>query len=470
MFNDLFIPPIPPAFLSQIENIQKDFLQQAGPNVASGVEKHIDGEMDAVKERDKDYYRLFCAFRLTRYQQPIYFRELAIASSFALKCYKTFSSFEGSTQESYFLETVPFASVLASPLNGMVAQLRITPDMPAAQAVKSPCILVSQNTMQTAWVCDNIHQFFRENITKEEWESNLAQRKIKLPFDSEKERHVALASLDAFLCETRASKVRFFYEASDEELLPTRLMLSFVMAHEYAHICLQHEARFDDSTSLSLSSDRLQDLKEIIEYLPSDNKTKLLINSHRLKYFFGHQQDELEADFVAFLTLYSGIIAMPNNSAIVRKLVRAVAYTIMWADIQEVIGRTIQSGVDWHDDPLHDPQYALLSDLVWRRRYPSAHSRLGYLFDRMQDGLLEEHRKIVESELAEMELLFTLWRQIIVKASSVLSPLWTEQSDDAEAVREHFIWKGLPASVRDSIGYHDHCEAFDGHRWQEFIG
>ena len=456
--------PHPPVVLNHIERIQRDFLDLSGPGTADRVEKNIAKAM-AVSARNNTpaAVALFKSLGLTKYQNPLHRRDIAVASAFVVDCFNEYEPPNGLTLESEGLEAIPFATVVAPALTGFVYDM----DVFGKGKPKVPCIFLSQHCTQTAWICSYVHRLIKETATDEAWSRCLGRREINIPIEPEVIGVIARETLHAFLCDARGSDVGHFFNADAEAIEAGRLLLSFLLAHEYSHVCLRHRPRRNDDSPIALSSVRLRDLTEITENLSEGQRLRIPVSTHRLKYFFGHQQDELEADLMAFLVLYEGICREQRCASVLPVFFRQVCYALMWCDINEVVGRTCLNGADWLSEPLHNPELCLLSDVAWRNRYPSAHSRLGYLYDRAKIALKDEHLKVFKGELHEAELLFSIWRDCLLKGAKILEFLLQPDDPETRSFRDSFVWKGMPQSVKGSVGYNDPTEAFRVYRWQD---
>lgn len=459
----------PPVVLEEIERIQRDFLSQVGPNAPEQTQEFIDGLMaNAVEHNTEAAMQILKALRITKYQNPVYQREIGSVSKFVVDCFDQYQQPEGISLDSDHLSIVPFATIMAPAMTGFVLHL----DVLGLEQPKLPCIFLSQHCMQTAFICDQIHHQLRELVTESIWKRNLEKREFELEFDvqsAESLASIAIETLKAFLCDGAASNAGRYFDADSNQIESCRLLISYMIAHEYSHICLQHRARRNDDTMLALSSFRLRDLSDVTESLSQQQRLRIPINPQRLKYFFGHQQDELEADLLALMVIYSRLRQEGGSEYLLKRFFRQVCYSIWWSEINEVIGRTCLHGREWFDEPLHRPEFSVLSDLAWRNRYPSAQSRVNYLYDRARHALSEEHLEMFRSELIEADLLFTLWRRVIVGGAPVLASMLRDYGAESRAVSTSFVWKGMPTSVKGSVGYNDQTEAFRVYSWQDHL-
>jgi len=466
MFKSMNSLPHPSVVLDYIEGIQRDFLALAGQTVPDEMENFIDGLMIvAAKSNTREAMEILETLRTTKYQNPMYQREIAIASKFVVDCFDQYQPPEGITLESQHLEIIPIATVFAPALTGFVYDM----DILGKGQPKVPCIFLSQHCTQTAWICSYVHRLIKEMATDEAWNRCIERREVNIPIVPEVASTIVQETMKAFLCDGQASDAGLFLEAAPESIDAGRLLVSFLLAHEYSHVCLRHRARRNDDSPLALSSFRLRDLTEITEELSQEQRLRIPVSTNRLRYFLGHQQDELEADLLAFMVLYSGICRLERSDAILPMFFRQVCYSIMWCEINEVFGRICLHGTEWLSEPLHNPELCTLSDITWRNRYPSAHSRIGYLFDRAKNALTEEHIRMFEAELQETEMLFSVWRGLLVKSADVFVSLFKLDDPDAQGFRDSFVWKGMPKSVKGSVGYNDPTEAFRVYRWQDYL-
>lgn len=445
--------------LEQIEKIQKDFLELIGPGAPHMTEKRIDDTMEkAISVNPPGAKRVFEHLRLTPYQDPIYQRELSVCARFVVDSFNYYVPPDGISIATEDMDMIPFSSIHSVALNGLIKHFEYLEGVP----IKVPYIFISQHTPQTAWICSFVRGIFQKSIPASDWQKNVGAEKVNVKFDDiEGILLIARESVKAFLCDTPASDAGHFAGVSDDELKFCRLLTSFVLAHEYSHIGLNHGNRFNVETPLNLSSFRLQDLANVLDEMSKRKRTRVPITAHRLTYFFGHQQDELEADLLAFLVLYDAISKQPDAQETLQAFFRAVCYCIMWSEINEAIGRTIKNGAEWAENPIYHPDYARIYDLEERGRYPSAYSRFGYLIERAEYALKPEHFSIFNSEIEEAELIMTLWRRIVIAGASGLFPMMSENNVDAISLKNSFVWNGLPRSMRDSLGYHDYLNTFD---------
>jgi hypothetical protein len=351
-------------------------------------------------------------------------------------------------------------------MTGFVRELDYKPD----GSSKVPCIFISQHCGQTAWICRFVHEQLRSMASDEDWNSNFGKNEINIPAKKEVLDLVANETIKAFQCELGSSEVGLYLDTEPENIEASRLLVSFLLAHEYAHICLGHRAFRSDATPIALSSPRLNDLIDISQGMTQTQRLNILIMPSQLKYYFGHQQDELEADLVAFFVLYSGICDHDNPEERLGVFFRQVCYALLWGEIHEILGRTMRHGTDWYDEPLHSPDVYILSDISWRTRYPSPYSRLFYLPKRAQFGLQEHHLELFHEAVKEAEVLFAIWRKVAMVGASTVHSVAQSMEEVDRSLRESFVWRGLPASMKDSIGFNDPTEAFEVHRWQAFLG
>ncbi len=466
IFDNLRIAEQPKFVLEQIQTIQKDFLELIGQEVPATIRTSIDEAMrDSIKSNSKEAHETINSFRTTWFQNPLDFRELSTCSSFVtdaiqqnFRTGKNLSNYEQ-------LAAIPIATVRSSSLMGMIARLNLTDD----QDAKLPCVLVSEQCAQTAWICHHLSTHFKQKISATEWRTSFDCGEVRVGLNHELINYVAMETLKAFMCDTPASHAGYYFDANEHERLNCRLMQCFLIAHEYSHIIFNHKARYNDESQLPLSGIRLRNLQRTLEPILQNQSSRFPIRSRNLAYFFGAQQDELEADYLAFSVLYKKISKSEKKDNILPELFRAIGNCIMWIEIHEALGRTLRNGPDWSESPLHSSEFYLIGDLTWRKRYPSAYSRLHYLYERAIDDIPEEHRELLEFEFREVELVFAIWRKIIIAAAGSLSSMWYEESAHANALKNHFVWKGLPTSMRSSVGYYDHRDSFLAYNLSDYL-
>jgi hypothetical protein len=469
VFDSINSLPHPPVVLEHIERIQRDFLAMAGPEVPDAMEEIVARSMAASAKTNPPWaMEIFESLNLTKYQNPLYQREIAVASKFVVDCFNQYEPPEGISLESESLEVIPFATVLAPALTGFVYDMDIDMAAIGQGKVKVPCIFLSQHCTQTAWICSYVHRLAKEMATEQAWERCIERQEIDIPTVPEVVVSIVQETMKAFFCDQGASEAGYYFDSAPENIEAGRLLLSFLLAHEYSHICLRHRARRNDDSPLALSSFRLRDLSEITEDLSQEQRLRVPVSTDRLRYFFGYQQDELEADLLAFWVLYSGIRSQDRCEELLPVFFRQVCYSILWCEINEVFGRICLNGTEWIVEPLHNPDHCSLSDIAWRNRYPSAHSRVGYLYDRAKVALTDEHLKVFETELHETAMLFSVWRGFLVKGADAFASLFKVDDPDTQGFRDSFVWKGMPQSVKGSVGYNDPTDGFRVYRWQDY--
>ena len=466
MFNDFNSRRQLPTVLDHIERIQRDFLSLAGSHFPDAIEKIVAEAMfAAARNNTPAAMNVIENLRVTKYQNPLYQRELAVASQFVVNCFNQYNPPEGISLDSGYLEDIPFATVLAPALTGFVYEM----DVFGNDQPKAPCIFLSQHCTQTAWVCSYVRRLIKGMATEKSWSHYVERRDVTIPIVPKVSAAVAQETMKAFFCDGQASEAKHYFDADPDGIEAVRMLVSFLLAHEYSHVCHRHRARRNDDSPLALSTVRLRDLAEISEVMSQKQRLHIPIKPHRLKYFLGHQQDELEADLLAFIVLYEGVCNEERCESLLPVFFRQVCFSILWCDINEVIGRICLNGTSWLSEPLYKPEFCLLSDITWRNRYPSAHSRLGYLYDRAKIALKDAHIQVFEAELLEAEILFSVWRACLINNAEFLASLLNPDDPQTKSFRDSFVWKGLPQSVKGSIGYNNPTETFEIYRWQDYL-
>ncbi len=462
--------PHPSAVLERIETIQRDFLSLIDPHEPNMTERFIAQKLSDFSREDTIEALVLELLRLTKYQNPTHLREFSLASTFVLDCFSKYESppnFSVELLDLQGLDSVPFATVSTSSLTGFVYEADIDMSINGSRDGKMPCILLSENCLNTALTCSYVHNLLKGAVDEAVWKSAAEGREEEVPIEPRVADAVIRETLAAFLCDKHSSIVTRDHDFLSNNIEASRLLLSYLLAHEYSHVCLCHLVRRNEESPLLFSSFRLRDLAYITEILGHIETPRLPINSDRLRYFFGYQQDELDADLLAFQVLYAGIQSQERCEEVMPLFFRQVFYSILWSEINEVVGRSCLHGNSWSYELLHNPQLGILSDVVWRGRYPSAYSRVHYLHDRAKLLLTEEHLKVLEREIGETVALFSLWRNVILGHASSLEAKFKSGSSDNIWLWDSFVWKGMPDSAKGSIGYNDPTDAFRVYRWQD---
>ena len=449
-----------------ISSIQADFLDHAQAGLADKQEASLDRYMDELSSRNTPETTTSAeAMRVTPYQSPFDYQELAMNSAFVLECLAQHQHAGEIDFSCDGLESIPFASIYAPSMFGMVGFIQPIDN----DDLDVPCILISEHVLRTAWVINSATKDLHSRVPEEDWQSSLGSAELRVPFDIDLTRDMTFAAMGAFLCRTGDVLTGMYDADSAEEMDECRLLLGFMMAHEYAHIVLGHRSRVNDETPLAMSSVRLAELSQITQQLSRKERDTIAVSTNRLRYFFGHQQDELHADQLAFGALYRYIRDQRDAEKTLRLFFRQVLNSLMWSEIHDVLGRTTLHGSAWASDILYDPQKALLNDIAWRKRYPSAYSRVSYLHNRAQLMLSSRHLEILDEEIREVELVFSIWRSAILGAGEMLQMMWNNDSEQTAHLRKSFVWKGLPNVARAGVGYSDHTEAFAVRSFSEMM-
>lgn len=458
MFDSFLDFPHAKEVFNEIEDIQLSFLTHAGPQTASSVERNIESLLQRHQLEG-----LFSQ-RKTRFQDPIAMILLSSCAAFTVDAYYKYSVPAGILLNTSNLNAAPFATVFGPALSGVVKKLKSTGDGPSKN-----CILFSEHSINTAWFCGFIRQTMVDHCPKELWSDALKTSNANVDYPDSIVSLIGIETMHTFLCARNESRIDMEQEDYEDSELFSRLYISFMLSHEYAHIALDHKPRLNEDEDVEVSSFRMRELSDVLDALSQVMRTRVSLSPSRFLYFFGHQEDELSADLLAFLVIYSRLSSDVDCDNNLRLFFRACALSIMWNEIHEVTGRTIKHGHLWYSDPLNHPDFCLLGDLTWRKRYPSAFSRLEYLSKRGGSFMPETHESIMREEFHETLLVTHLWRRIVVTVARAVKERWSEQTPEATNMREHFVWRSPPKSVRDSIGYNDQSVTFDVYRWRDHI-
>jgi hypothetical protein len=275
---------------------------------------------------------------------------------------------------------------------------------------------------------------------------------------------IEFETISSFFCSANTDDVGHHFFAKNDDRKLGETLLSFLLAHEYSHICLGHRGRLNESSRFYPSPTRLNRLADASKLLSKISNVQMPITQAGIQNYFGYQEQELEADRFAFSVIYSGLSSMENVTDELRGFFQQVLYSFFWADICEVIGRTFWHRREWVNEPLHRQELHEVSDITWRTRYPSPSTRIKNIYAWAKILICDEHFQLFERELRELEWVFGFWRSIMIDGVVY----YLDNNPKVEEMQGSFIWKGYPESVRGSVGYNDPTEAFRLYRWQDY--